>query len=76
MFNTGVFLDPLKVAKIHPKKPDTLDIDNYHPISLLLSFSQVFEKILNNRLLAFFQKHNVNMVVYEINLAKMQYVIH
>ena len=43
-FSLGIFPDDLKVAKVIPlfKKGNTLDINNYRPISLLTCFSKIF----------------------------------
>ena len=43
---TGVFHDRLKYATIQPlfKKGNKDDINNYRPISILTSFSKIFEK--------------------------------
>ena len=45
-FSLGIFPDDLKIAKVIPlfKKGDTLDINNYRPISLLTCFPKIFEK--------------------------------
>ena len=42
----GVFPDMLKIAKIVPifKSDDKQKISNYHPISILSPFSEIFEK--------------------------------
>ena len=50
--NSGVFPDRLKYAIVKPihKKGSKQDISNYRPISLLTSFSKIFEKIIYNRL--------------------------
>ena len=51
----GIF-PKLKLAKVVPvnKKGPIDQLTNYRPISLLLSLSKVFERIICNRLLSFF----------------------
>ena len=44
------------VVSIH-KKDDTLDCNNYRPISLLPNISKVFEKLIKNRLSKFLEKN-------------------
>jgi hypothetical protein len=50
-FNTGVFPDLLKIAKILPifKKDDDAVFDNYRPISLLPAISKIFECVMFSR---------------------------
>ena len=57
----GIFPDLLKIARIIPvfKSGDTADPKNYRPISLLPSFSKMFEQIINIRLTTFLNKHNI-----------------
>ena len=57
MFNTGIFPDKLKIAKVVPifKKGDKLNINNYRPISLLPAISKVIEKIMADQLSEFFE---------------------
>jgi hypothetical protein len=52
MLTTGIFPTRLKFSEIRPifKKGDTNDTSNYRPISLLTSFSKIFEKVIYNRL--------------------------
>ena len=63
-FATGVFLSDMKTAKVTPiYKSDARDeFSNYRPISLLLNFSKILEKLMCNRLTEFLDK---NKVLYE-----------
>ena len=58
-FQTGIFPDMMKLAKIKPlfKKGDR-HIQNYRPISILSAFSKILEKLMHGRLLSFLKKHN------------------
>ena len=59
-FITGVFPVQLKIAKvipIHKSGPKT-EVSNYRPISLLSSFSKIFEKIMHNRVVNFLEDNN------------------
>ena len=57
----GIFPEKLKLSKVIPlfKKGDKLDLNNYRPISILTCFTKIFEKVIFNRLLNFFNKHSV-----------------
>lgn len=59
-FETGVFPERLKEAVVIPihKSSTKLQCNNYRPISLLSSFSKVFEKIIKKRLVNFLEKIN------------------
>jgi hypothetical protein len=52
---TGIFPEMVKIAKIRPlfKKGDRQDMQNYRPISILTSFTKIFEKLIFKRLLSF-----------------------
>ena len=52
---TGCFPDALKIAKVIPlyKNGDKTILQNYRPISILPSFSKIFEKIVFNRLISY-----------------------
>lgn len=60
-FKDGVFPEDLKIAVIKPifKNGDPKDPGSYRPISILSTFSKIFEKVLANRLLKFFNKFKV-----------------
>ena len=57
----GIFPDNLKTAKVCPlfKSGDKKVISNYRPISVLTSFSKIFETIVSNRLTSYLAKHNI-----------------
>ena len=57
-FRTGLFPNQLKIAKICPifKAGNSHEFSNYRPISVLPSFSKVFEKAAYNRLQSFLNK--------------------
>ena len=58
-FSSGIFPDVLKIAKICPihKNGDKDLFANYRPISILPSFSKIFEKAVYNRLLQFLDRN-------------------
>ena len=55
---TGVFPDSLKLAKVIPiyKPGDKTLLSNYRPISILNSFSKIFEKVIYYHLFDFIDK--------------------
>ena len=59
--STGIFPSSLKIAKTIPifKKGVHTDIGNYRPISLLTSFSKIFESLVASRLTSFLLKFNI-----------------
>ena len=61
MLTTGIFPDDLKVAKVIPlfKKGKKEILDNYRPISLLPSLSEIFERVIFNQIHAYFTAHNL-----------------
>jgi len=58
---SGTFPTRLKYAIVKPllKKGDKENVANYRPISLLTSFSKVFERIIYNRLLKHIETNNI-----------------
>ena len=56
-----IFPDFLKIARIIPifKSGDSPNPKNYRPISLLPSFPKILEQIMYNRLILFFNKHDI-----------------
>ena len=59
--STGKFPDKLKIAKVCPvfKSGDKEHFENYRPISILPSFSKVFEKIIHIRLVNYLESKNI-----------------
>ena len=59
--DSGKFPNLLKLAKIKTlfKKGDAHDTNNYRPISLLPAFSKIFEKVLLNQLVDYFNEHSL-----------------
>ena len=64
-FEQGVFPQQLKMAKVIPvhKSGSKTEISNYRPISLLSSFSKIFEKTMHNRITNFMES---NQSLYEM----------
>ena len=58
---TGIFPSKLKIAVVKPlfKKGDPCCVENYRPISLLSSFSKIFEVAYYKRLVSFLDSKNV-----------------
>lgn len=58
---TGIFPDRLKMAKVCPvfKGGEKTVFQNYRPISVLPSFSKIFEKVVFNRLLSYIEGNNI-----------------
>ena len=61
----GIFPVELKVAKILPifKSNDDQYITNYRPISVLNFFFKIFEQIVANRIIDFFDQNDVFMII-------------
>ena len=59
--NTGNFPNALKIARVTPifKGGEKDCFQNYRPISVLPSFSKIFEKVVFNRLIAYFDSSKV-----------------
>ena len=60
-FETGVFPEKMKMAKIIPlyKAGAKNKFTNYRPVSLLPQFSKILEKLFNNRLDKFIEKNEI-----------------
>jgi len=59
--HTGIFPDCLKIAVVKPlhKKGDKFNVSNYRPISLLPTFSKIFEKAMYTRLIKHLYTNNI-----------------
>lgn len=57
----GIFPTELKIAKVIPlyKAKEKNSLLNYRPISILPTISKIFEKVIHQRLVKFFDKHKV-----------------
>jgi hypothetical protein len=57
----GIFPERLKYSEVKPifKKGKVSDFSNYRPISLLTSFSKIFEKLIYNRLYQYLDHHQL-----------------
>ena len=60
-FETGVFPDVLKTAKVTPihKKDSLMNYLNYRPISLLSAISKIYEKLIYTRIFDYLTKNNL-----------------
>ena len=60
-FEQGEFPKGLKLARVVPihKDGSKTDVSNYRPISLLGSFSKIYEKLMHARLLDFFDNNDL-----------------
>ena len=58
---TGIFPDKLKIAKVIPlfKKGDDTKFNNYRPISILPTISNIFERVIFNQIYEHFQTNNL-----------------
>ena len=68
-FETGVFPDLCKIAKVIPiyKKENPLLCENYRPISLLLIFNKIFEKLIYKRMNAFIVNLDLDLSILQLN---------
>jgi len=59
--STGIFPDRLKFSEVKPlfKKGEKTEFSNYHPISLLNSFSKIIEKIIYRRIYQHLTENNI-----------------
>ena len=61
ILSTGIFPERLKFSEVKPlfKKGLTTEFSNYRPISLLITFSKIIEKIIYKRLYNYLLKHDI-----------------
>ena len=61
MLNSGIFPDRLKISKIIPvyKKGNANLLNNYRPISLLPTISNIFERVIYNQLYNYFNDNQL-----------------
>jgi hypothetical protein len=61
MLSTGVFPDRLKYATVKPlyRNGNKHGVSSYRPISLLTSFSKIFEEVMHFRILNHLTEHNI-----------------
>jgi len=61
IFKLGIFPSSLKIAKVIPifKSNDKKSMNNYRTIFLLTCFSKIFEKLIDDRLMNFFEKNSI-----------------
>jgi len=62
IFSTGIFPERLKLSEVKPlfkKNGSTTEFSNYRPISLLITFSKIIEKIMYKRLYNYLLKHDI-----------------
>ena len=59
--SNGIFPDLLKTARVVPihKSGSKQSTKNYRPISILPTFSKIFEKVMYRRLVSFFEKYDL-----------------
>lgn len=57
----AIFPDKMKIAKVCPiyKSGAKNEFTNYRPISILPSFSKIFERIISNRILSYVEKYGI-----------------
>ena len=56
----GIFPDNAKIASVVPVdkgKPDTYDVLSYRPVSILNVFSKIYENVIKNQLMSYFEKY-------------------
>ena len=60
-FSNGIFPDLLKIVKVIPihKGNSNQNMNNYRPISLLLIFDKIIEKLMHKRLYKFLDENNI-----------------
>ena len=73
-FENGLFPDELKIAKVIPTG-DKKDTVNYRPISILTSFSKIFEKTMYNHLISLIDQEDI-LYKFQFGFRKSHYTNH
>jgi exonuclease III len=70
-FTQGIFPSELKIAILIPifKAGESSDVGNYRPISLLSTFSKIFERVFYQRLIDYLNK---NKLIYDLQFGFRQ----
>ena len=81
VFTEGIFPRNCKIARITSiyKSGAKEKTNNYRPISILICFPKIIEKILFVRLCNFFKKHNVtyeNQYSFQSNISTSHAMLH
>ena len=75
----GIFPDNAKIASVVPVdkgKPDKYDVLNYRPVSILNTFSKIYEKVIKNQLVSYFDKYLSPFIsAYRKNYSTQQVLI-
>ena len=75
----GIFPDNAKIASVVPVdkgKPDKYDVLNYRPVSILDVFSKIYEKVIKNQLVSYFDKYLSPFIsAYRKNYSTQQVLI-
>ena len=60
-FKDGIFPSELKIAKVIPiyKADDATSLNNYRPVSVLPTFSKIFERVVYSRIIDHLTKNNI-----------------
>jgi hypothetical protein len=60
-FEQGYYPDLIKIGRVIPvhKSGDRKSMNNYRPISTLSIVNKIFERVLSDRIMAFFEKHKL-----------------
>jgi hypothetical protein len=60
-FEQGLYPDILKIGRVIPvhKSGDKKCMNNYRPISTLSLINKIFERVLSDRIISFFEKHKL-----------------
>ena len=61
LIQKGIFPEELKIGRVTPiyTNNDETDLGNYRPLSVLLFFSQIFGRIVYNRLYGHLNSNNM-----------------